>query len=211
MIFHFLRIIIISLLILGCMFLPFIPGSYDGLAVTLSFMSQLFAMAGLLLILPGLLWLVYETIKRRKKNEKSTNTTKTWHFAVAALVAAGIVAIVISLGALLNNNRALGIISLIFFTYWVTRFIAKLKQMKNDTHARLHPIPYYLICIPVIVALCRFLFIIPATEYSRNYAIRQSEQLIQDIEAFHNKNGYYPLSLLSVNKDYEPSVTGIKE
>jgi hypothetical protein len=41
--------------------------------------------------------------------------------------------------------------------------------------------------------------------------MRQSEQLIQDIEAYHKKNGQYPLSLLSVNKDYEPSLIGIKE
>ena len=32
-----------------CVSLPFLPGEYDGLAVTLSAMSQLFGMAGLVL------------------------------------------------------------------------------------------------------------------------------------------------------------------
>ena len=57
----------------------------------------------------------------------------------------------------------------------------------------------------------RFLLIEPATEFSRNYAIRQSEALIQDIEAYQKKYGTYPVSLLSLNVDYKPSVLGIQK
>ncbi|MFN2458017.1 MAG: hypothetical protein ABR502_07445 [Chitinophagaceae bacterium] len=68
MIIHFFRITIISALLLTFMFLPFIPGRYDSVAVTLSFMSQIFGMAGLPLIPIGLLWLTFELIKQTKKD-----------------------------------------------------------------------------------------------------------------------------------------------
>jgi len=191
------------------MFLPFIPGNYDVLAVTLSFMSQVRGWGGLLLVPIGFLWLIYETMKRRKKDWKHTN--KTHHFAIAALVVASIVAIAASLSAFLNNNRSFGIITLVVCIYIISKIVVKLKRMKNAGNGRFNPTPFYLICIPIVVTLIRFMFIVPATEHSRNYAIRHSEKLIQDIEAYHKKNGHYPLSLLSVNKDYEPSVTGIKE
>jgi hypothetical protein len=126
-------------------------------------------------------------------------------------VAAGIVIIVVTLGAFGNKNRSLGIITLVFCIYIFSKLMRRLKQMKNAANGSFDRAPLYFICIPIVVALIRFMLIVPAKEYSRSYAIRQSEQLIQDIEAYHKKNGQYPLSLLSVNKDYEPSVIGIKE
>jgi hypothetical protein len=39
---HLVRMSIIILLILAGMFLPFLPGEYDGLAVTLSAMAQVY-------------------------------------------------------------------------------------------------------------------------------------------------------------------------
>jgi hypothetical protein len=47
---HLVRIGAIIILIIACTFLPFLPGEYDGLAVTLSAMSQMFGVAGLLLV-----------------------------------------------------------------------------------------------------------------------------------------------------------------
>ena len=115
MISHFLRIIGITILLVICMFLPFIPGDYDVLAVTLSFMSRVLGWGGLLLVPIGFLWLIYETMKRRKKDWKHAN--KTHHFAIAALVVASIVAIAASLSAFLNNNRSFGIITLVVCIY----------------------------------------------------------------------------------------------
>lgn len=211
MILHFARITAITMLIVTCMFLPFIPGSYDNLAVTLSLMAQVFGMAGLLLVPIGLLWLIYESMKRTQKDWKLTGKVKSCHFAIAALAASIIVAIAVSLGAFGNNNRTLGIITLVFCAYIILKLIPKLRQMKNSENKKFNPTPFYLICIPLIVLLFRFMFIVPATEFSRNYAIKKSEKLIQDIEAYYNRTGHYPLSLLSVNPDYEPSVIGIKE
>ncbi len=71
--------------------------------------------------------------------------------------------------------------------------------------------PMYLICIPLAVLLIRTIFIDKAAEYSRNSAIKNSEQLIKDIETYYQKNGHYPTSMLSLWKDYKTSVVGIKQ
>jgi len=193
------------------MLLPYIPGDYDSLAVTLSTMAQLLGIAGMLLVPIGTLWLIYESMKRLKKDWKFPNKNKTHGFAIAALVASGLIAIVTSLGAFANNNLSLCIITLVVCVYIVSKFAARLKQMKKAENRNFNPTPFYLIFIPIVVVFIRFMFITPAIELSRNYAIRQSEKLIQDIEAYHAKNGHYPSSLLSLWKDYKPSVIGIKQ
>ncbi|MES2881917.1 MAG: hypothetical protein V4676_07210 [Bacteroidota bacterium] len=51
---HIITIITITAFLTLCMLLPFLPGRYDGLAVTISVMAQLFSFAGLLLVPLGL-------------------------------------------------------------------------------------------------------------------------------------------------------------
>lgn len=46
MVVHLVRIGAMTILIIAFVFLPFLPGGYDGLAVTLSGVSQLFGVAG---------------------------------------------------------------------------------------------------------------------------------------------------------------------
>jgi hypothetical protein len=41
------------------MFYPFLPGTHDRLAVTLSMMAQALGLAGLPLVLVGVAWLLY--------------------------------------------------------------------------------------------------------------------------------------------------------
>jgi hypothetical protein len=60
MIKHLTAMLAAATLIVVCMFYPFLPGAYDGLAVTLSAMSQVFGVAGLLLVPIGVTWLVRE-------------------------------------------------------------------------------------------------------------------------------------------------------
>jgi hypothetical protein len=183
MLLHFIRIAIISTVILLCVFLPFIPGSYDGLAVSVSFMAQLFAMAGLSLVPIGLIWIIFELIRRTKKVGSQTYKNRTHTFAIVSLVVMCFIAIIVSLGAFGNNNHFLGICSLVIWIYLVPKIIIKSRHIKNANSSNINPTPFYLICIPLVVIIFRTIFIVPATEFSRNYAIKQSEKLIQDIEA----------------------------
>ena len=208
MLLHFIRIITIIILILLLIFLPYFPGEYDASAVTLSTMAQLFGLSSLLLVPIGIAWLIYEIIKLKKE---SGSFNKNHHFAIAALIVSGLVALITSLGAFVNNNLSLAIITLLVYIFIVTKIVSKLKHIRNTASNRFNPTPYYLIFIPVLVMLFRLVFIVPANEFSRNYAIRQSEKFIQDIESYYDRNGHYPGSLLSLWNDYRPTVKGIKQ
>jgi len=102
-----------------------------------------------------------------------SNKNKTHGFAIASLVASGLIAIITSLGAFVNNNLSLCIITLVVCVYIVSKFAARLKQMKKAENRNFNPTPFYLIFIPIVVVFIRFMFITPAIELSRNYAIRQ--------------------------------------
>jgi len=208
---HLVRMGAITMLIIACMFLPFLPGEYDGLAVTLSAMSQLLGMAGLMLVPLGLIWLIYELRKRASRNWKRSAKHRGYHFAIASVAASSIVAMVVSLGAFVNIGLSLGIGTLALWTYIVLRLVPRLKLLKNAESEDCNPAPLYLICIPIVAALFQFVLVVPATEFSRQYAIMSSEQLINDIEEYHKAHGQYPKSLLSVTKDYEPSIIGIEQ
>ena len=203
---HFIAIISITAFIVLCMFLPFLPGRYDSLSPTLSFMTQLFSFAGLLLVPLGLLWLGYEFRKQKGESKK-----KTKHFFIATFLTIGFVTIIISLGALLNYNVSFGILFLAVCLSLLTRIYLKQLAKRNYDHLNFNPIPLYLIIIPLIVAVVRFTLLSKGVEFSRNYAIKKSEPLITAIEAYHAKNGSYPLSLQALHSDILPGIIGIKQ
>src|SRR4030095_10885139 len=204
---HFIRIIIATLLIVAFMFSPYIPGDYDNFSLTLSAMAQLLSFVGLLLVPIGMPWLIYETVKRSKK--VSSNKI-TFRFALTSFVVSCIVGLATVMAGFVGGSLSLGIMTLAVYIYIASKVIVKMQKLKVQESSGFNLTPFYLICIPTIAVLVRFMFIPTATEFSRNYAIKQSEQLIQHIEAYYAKNGHYPISLHSVWEDYKPGITGIK-
>jgi hypothetical protein len=211
MVVHVVRMGSMTILVIACMFLPFLPGGYDGLAVTLSVMAQIFGVAGLLLVPIGAVWLVYESRKRVQKKRERSNKDKGYYFAIASVVASSIVAVIVSLGAFVNLGVSLGLGMLALWTYCVSRMASRLKLLKDAEIRSFNPAPLYLLVVPTVVALFQFSLVGPAAEFSRYYAIKKSAELINDIEAYHKANGRYPTSLLAVWKDYRPSVIGIEQ
>lgn len=205
MVIYIIRIAAIILAILACSFLPFLPGGYDGLAVTLSLMAQVFGVASLLLIPIGALWLIYEF------RQKTSGLARRYYFGLAALIAASLVAALVALSAFATFSLLLGVITLVLWSYAVIRLLPELKRLKTAERASFHPAPLYLVCIPVIIALVQWTLIPQAVTFSRNYAIRQSATLINDIEGYHQANGRYPASLAALHPDYKPGVIGIEQ
>jgi hypothetical protein len=201
---HLVRIAAIILVMLAGSFLSFLPGGYDGLAVTLLVMAQIFGRLSLLLVPIGAFWLIYEFRQRTSK------PAGKYYFALAALVAASLVAAVVALCAFATFSLSLGVITLALWSYAVTKLVPGLKRLKTEARTSFHPAPLYLICIPVVVALVQWTLIPHAVEFGRNYAIRQSATLINDIEGYRQANGRYPASLAALWPDYKPGVIGIE-
>jgi len=195
---------------LACIFLPYTPGDYDVLSVTLSTMAQLSTFAALLLVPIGVPWLIYEIAKGKTKDKKHSGKI-IYRFAVASLTVSSIVAIAASLGAFVNGSRYLAILILTIYAFILLRLAANLWRIKASDDNQFNATPLYLIFIPVVVVFVRFTFITRASDFSRNYTIRQSEKFIQDIEAYKSRTGRYPSSLLSLWNDYRPSTIGVKQ
>jgi hypothetical protein len=200
---HVLRITAAIAGITLCTLLPFLPGRYDRLAVPLSFMAQLFGLAGLILVPLGVLWLA--------SGYWSPLAGKQYVFAVASLVVASLVWAIVSLGAATSGGAAFGVIVLAIGSFVLVRLGSRLEEMKGATPKRVSPIAMYLIVLPVAAALLRFIVVRPAIEFSRSRAIQNSTALIADIERYRVARGRYPPSLVSLWKDYEPSLIGIEQ
>jgi hypothetical protein len=193
------------------MIYPFLPGGYDGLAVPISTMVQLFGAAGLLLVPMGALWLVDEARARAQKKRNLHHPYRGYYFAIACLITASIVATAVSLFVGLGISLALGVLALALWFYAVSRLLPKLKRLKKAEAENLNPAPLYLIIIPLAALLFQAVFAAPLTEFSRNHAITNSNEFIVDIEAYHDEYGHYPVSLAAMWKDYYPDVVGIEK
>ncbi len=200
---HATLIIGIVGIVLLCIFYPFFPGEYDGLAETLSAMAQLAIIGSVLFVPVGIAWLVYEMRKKAGK--------KRYAFTVTSLVVGSIVIFSAFLGAFMSHSIASGVLVAALWCYAVYTLTPKVRQLKKATSDDFSPLPFYLILIPTIVLTAQFTLASRAKELSRNHAIIQSTELIQEIENHRVAQGRYPDSLLAVNVDYHPSVVGIDQ
>lgn len=200
----------ITMLILACMFLPFFPGRYDSLAVSLSTMAQIFGITGMIFIPIGLFWLMHEIRNRSQNNGSSSGRNKGHYFATISIIALSLVSCFVSLGAFVTSGFSFGVIILTLLGYGIVRMISRVKNTKQTEGSMVIAAPLSLIIVPAVVVLFELTLLAPATEYSRNYAIAKCAPLIDDIEAYYQRQGEYPKSLQSLWPDYLPGIIGIE-
>ena len=73
-----------------------------------------------------------------------------------------------------------------------------------------NPIPFYLVCVPLVLVAFRATVLPRAAGWSRDRAIRHSATLIAEIESFRQRRGHYPVSLQSQSPDFPTGVVGIE-
>ena len=203
MIKHLLGIVAAIAFVVLCTLLPFLPGSYDGLAVALSEMAHIFGTLGLMLVPIGMLWIAAYGSKRLVQ--------KRHLFPLLALIASTLVWAGLFLAAVVQSGFVLGF-AIVVLWLWLLRKAWTNVRRTNTTPSD-HPsaIPFYLIVVPVVVALLQWAFVERAIESSRNRAILNSAPLIAAIENYRARNGKYPTSLLAEWPDFKPDVIGIRE
>lgn len=197
---HIVYILLTSAVIIFVMFRPFMPGRFDNLAIPLSFMVQIFSFIGLIFVPLGLFWWI-------KTKDPAVQESTRRRFLNTTLVIAGLISLIVSVGAFSQNHTSLAILFLVVTFLSLIRAFLKPKKdcLKSDF------LPFYLIIIPIVVALARFLFIDKAVEFSRSLAISNSEALIQSIENYRISNGHYPVSIQALHYDISPEVVGISQ
>lgn len=198
-----------GIFIATCMFYPFLPGPYDGLAVTVSVMARLFGIVGLLLVPLGAAWLSYE-IKSRSRREATECSRRGRQFARASLILSTLVATIVALGALVDHHLSVGVIAMVLWIYVVRRLASCTTARTNGARGTFNPAPIYLIVWPLMAAAGEFALMGPALQSSRNRAVDGSARMISDIERYRELHGHYPQSLESLWDDYRPSLVGIR-
>lgn len=183
--------------------LPFMPGSYDPLAAPLSMMARLFGFAGLLLVPVGVLWTASSYWLRLSGRE--------YAFAIAAVIVWSIVSGILSVAAFALGGLCLGLATLALAAYAVFKIKRRIATFRTATPGSVSAAGLYLLIVPIAVFLLQQAIVRRAVEFSRDRAIRNAAPLIADIERHRAERKKYPASLLSVWKDYSPSVIGIEK
>ena len=202
MIAHVARIVALIAFILLCAVLPFMPGRYDAVALPLSLMAQLFGWVGLLLVPIGVVWMATELRGRTAR--------RTYMFTIIAIVATTIVWLLLSL-ATMTESLVLGVGAVMAWLLAISRLLPRLQAIRHTTPASRSALPWYLVVVPVAVALAQWMLARPLSESTRDRAIRNAAPMIADIERYRVANGRYPLAVVSVQEDYKPSVIGIRK
>lgn len=202
---HLGLVMLITVLIILGIFLPYIPGDYDCLAIVLSGVFQFAAFASLPLVPIGLIWCFIEIVKGRRIDDAVKNRIRKVYFGVTVMII-----LAAALGAFASNSRFTSIIILVIGFFVFSKIGRKGKEVAYVESGRYSLTPYYLIFIPLIVLVVRISFLEKVKANATNFVIKQGEQLIQDIEAYKKANSHYPISLQSTIEDYKPSVSGIR-
>ena len=204
---HVLGLAISLVGIVGCMLLPFLPGGYDGLAVALSTMAQLFGIAGLLLVPIAAPWLWHEVARGRDASRRD----RGYGFALTANAVSLIVALAVSLGAFIHVGASFALGVLMIWAYGARRRILRARLLRAQPGRPFNAAPLYLLVLPLVALLARSTLVGPAIEFSRMRAMENTAPLIADIERYREANGRYPVSMAALWADYKSGVIGVPQ
>jgi hypothetical protein len=188
---HVLGISGVTVGVLSCTLLPFLPGDYDSLAIPFSAMARIFGKAGLLLVPVGITSLV---LSHRPQSGRRALT-------IAVVVAGALVTAAVALAGWAFGGFSLGIAALAAGVGLLIRAARRPLGRAAD----------YLVVVPVAVFLVQMAVVDRAIDFSRSRAIENSAPLIAEIERYRVSNGRYPVSLYALSPDYKPGLIGIKE
>lgn len=195
--FHFVASCGIVALIILCIAYPFLPGEYDSLALPLSLIAQVAGIVGLLFVPVGILWFL--------------KPIHAYTLSIVTTIIVLLVAIILSMVALGTVGVSFLLITSTCFGYIAWKLLSRLKFIRHALPEYQSSVPLYLVLIPTIVVFGQILLAGPLTEWSRNRAIANSAEFVQEIEAYHAEYGRYPESLLAQHKDYYPDVVGVEK
>jgi hypothetical protein len=208
---HALQVAAITILALACMFYPFMPGTHDRLAVTLSIMAQVLGLTGLLMVPIGILWLTDElAIQRARRNGSLPRTARRRWWAFAAMTFSAVVAAGVALAAAIHTGPSLAVFVVTAWAFIIRRALRGVTRRRIADDGRLYPVPVYLIVVPCLLALARLACLPSAVEFSRSRAMEGGAPFIAAVEAYRAAHGRYPASLASVYHDYDPPVVGVE-
>ncbi len=206
---HWLQLIALNVVLVICILLPFFPGRYDSLSLPLSVSAQLIGYIGLLLVPIGILWLIQEMKKLSGSATPLNNWSNGYNYAISASIVCTLISLVFMSVLAVSVGFSAGVIAFIIAAFLLNRQFNAIKDLKSQTGFNLAPL--YFIIIPLIALFVSTRLIVPASNHSRNSAIKQAEKVILALEKYHNETGNYPTSIGHLYDLPTPEVVGVKE
>jgi hypothetical protein len=211
---NWIKLSAINLLFVIMIVLPFLPGPPNKLVIGLSVFGQSAGFFGLLLAPIGIIWAIIEIRKLKTGNNESLNWRPSYYLAIIATVIITAIYLLLVLGVFVSAGLPAGFLGLIPGAFALKGAIKEIRKLRNSSDRKLNTVPFYLLTIPLIAFMTQIYIMAPASDYSRNYAIKKSKALIAAIENYKNKEGQYPESVQDLEGRYimkipGPSVMGI--
>jgi hypothetical protein len=178
------------------MLLPHLPGRYDGLATSLSFVVRVATYASLLFVPVGLGWLL------------SPHRSPTWW--KLSLLLTGLVVLIAALAAVAVNQLALGILIGATAFYFLLRARAWKASALGGNARRPNAIALRMVLVPTLLVALATAVLPRAADWSRDRVIRHSAPLIEELESNFQRHGQFPVSLQSLNHDVPTGVMGVE-
>ncbi len=177
-------------------------------------MPKISFLFGLLLMLTGFILAKCQIKKWKDNNENIPDKGASLILAASATSCITFASLFPALFAFVGVGIIPGILTLVILSIGLIWAIKRIRKLKNDNERKFNRIPLYFITIPLIAFLTLFFLVRPASSFSRNYAIKQSGELISAIENFKDKTGQYPQSIEDLYsgsgmKMPKPSIMGI--
>ena len=208
---QWIQLIALNLLVIVCIFLPYLPGPYDYLAGAISAVAQTTGFLGLLLVPVAVVWLILEIRKLTQRNVMLNNWTNGYYFAITSTVICVFITLFYAISFLLMAGPSSTLILILGAGFAFYKLLPSIKSLRISRDTSFHAAPLYLISIPIISFVVRLLLVGPASDYSRDYAIENGEQLINAIEDYYVRNEQYPETIETLDNVAKPFVMGIEE
>jgi hypothetical protein len=151
-----------------------------------------------------------QEIKKTGNDDHGIAASRTAYYcAIIATCLGSILCLFFVLTFLVAAGVLAGIASFAILVFLWYKLIPAIKKLKDKPGKKFNATPVFLLSVPLLaVAGCMF-FLRPASEFSRNFAIRQAEALINSIENYYIEKGNYPESIDDWQHIPKPSVIGI--
>jgi len=204
-----LILIITYILCFAFVVYPFLPGKYDTSGIVFSSFIQVYSGLGLITSIPASFW-IYYSLKVKKSHHSNEDLIRRQRMAL--IIYSVITIIILSLAILLTQfiSRLVCIILFINLLYFSLLLFRKFKSPNQSLTTPVH-LPVALTILPVSLIVFQLLISKPLTDWSRNIVIRNSSELIAQIESFKSTTGRYPLTLNAINKDFNTGINSVEK
>lgn len=213
---HWVKLIGLNVLFVAIMLMRFVPGPPNKIVLGLSNLSLVWMTLGIILSPISLSWSIVELKKYRQLASSNDNWVNGYRFAQITFVVTGIF-LALALFFTLSVKAYFILPALVGITLVAVYGWPKIKSLRQTTFQhKINPVPFFMLTLPWVILLAHAYLVVPISAYSRAYAIKKTEPLIEAIEKYKVQEGHYPeaitdLQPVYLNKVPHPAIMGSEQ